>query len=351
MAGPAAPVVALKGIVTSASTHLDTIPRLLPKGTFRSTRPNEVSIVSYNALCQRFATPSRFQHVPPAYLSRAHRWPLLQRELSELDADIVCLQESPIDNWEELNDFMSERGYGAIQQLKPHEVKLALFWRESRLELAWWEERSRALLAELRLLRRGERLEGKDAANASETGQHTLYLANVHLEARPDRAADRVAQLRHGLHRLVHHIETRAPTEPLEMANVVVAGDFNSTEREAPCEFLRRGNLPINYSDGHGVATTKDDTHHPFDFRDVYAAAHAAPPFTRRVDGQGARLDFLWCTSRLGLSAVLRPLPQDLELERMVVECGLPNKEMPSDHLPVGAVLELQCAAATDPSC
>ena len=125
--------------------------------------------------------------------------------------------------------------------------------------------------------------------------------------------------------------------------NLIVAGDFNSTDAEAPCLFLREGHLPAGYRDDlpdHEVAT-KEAIEHPFALQDVYAEAHASPPYTRNVDGRGARLDFLWASQAMGLAAVLRPLPQDLHEERMANENGLPNERMPSDHLPVGAVLSL----------
>jgi len=226
-----------------------------------------------------------------------------------------------------MKEFMQGIGYECIQQIKPHEVKLAMFYRASRVNLQWWEERSRALLAEIQL------------------GLKTVYVVNVHLEGSPRRADDRVAQLRHALHRLRYRIETTTRgdlDESIQSASVICCGDFNSLRNEAPCIFLEEGHLPAGYRDGpEHIVVTKDDIHHDFAFRDVYSSPHFTPPFTRKVDGRGAQLDFLWCSRIMGVSAILRPMPSDPEVEKMVCDVGLPNARMPSDHLPIGAVLRL----------
>lgn len=221
---------------------------------------------------------------------------------------------------------MSRLGYDAVVQLKPHEVKLAIFWRRHLFQLCWWEERSRVLIAELK-------------ASCAQ-----FYVINAHLEGSPWRASDRVAQIRHALHRLEYHIETQKSSTQVKDANVVVAGDFNSTDKDAPCIFLRQGYLPAGYTDPNPPGqepATPHDIHHPFQFIDVYKEAHAVPPFTRKVSHRGgARLDFVWVTGGVGVQAVMRPLP--LEHRDLVHRLALPNHALPSDHLPVGAVLSIQ---------
>jgi endonuclease/exonuclease/phosphatase family metal-dependent hydrolase len=265
----------------------------------------------------------RLPNVNPAFLAFGYRFELMKREFEELDADIVCLQEATIDRcvafikfqllslrcltaslslfcrWDDLKAFMADLGYDCVVQLKPHEVKLAVFWRLSKLSLKWWEERSRAVLAELSL--------GTGAASSP------LYIVNVHLEGNPYRGADRVSQLRHALQRLAHHIE--ASGRDPGTAHVALVGDFNSLDCDAPATFLRQGFLPAGYTDeypSNGAAgpATDHDISHPFQLRDVYEAAQAVPPFTRKVHHRGgARLDFVWATPGLGVGGVLRPLP------------------------------------------
>ena len=52
-----------------------------------------ISIVSYNVLCDAFATPEKFPSVPRQEV----RWGLLKNELASFDADIICIQEAHVD--------------------------------------------------------------------------------------------------------------------------------------------------------------------------------------------------------------------------------------------------------------
>lgn len=226
---------------------------------------------------------------------------------------------------------MADLGYDCIVQLKPHEVKLAVFWRCSRLTLKWWEERSRALISELTLSTSTE-------GNISE--EDTLFVVNVHLEGSPYRAADRVAQLRHALQRLAHHIE--ATGRDVGTAKLILVGDFNSLPGDSPCKFLRDGHLQAGYRDDYlpgEDSATDHDIDHPFILRDAYEVAHAVPPFTRKVNRTGARLDFVWVSPGVEVQGVMRPLP--MEYRDLVERVGMPNYALPSDHLPVGAILQL----------
>ena len=75
-------------------------PRVIPRGQQLSSNPraDEISVITYNVLCARFATQQRLPHVAPPYLEYDdHRWPLLARELQEFGSDLVLLQEVTTD--------------------------------------------------------------------------------------------------------------------------------------------------------------------------------------------------------------------------------------------------------------
>lgn len=249
---------------------------------------------------------------------------------------------------------MANLGYQGIVQKKPHDFFLALFFRTSKLSLTWSEERSRALMAELQLKtntttnstsntaenttgiaengtgRHGSNGNGSTHINNNNKaiiGEHSnntnnqqqqqqqqdseyqpVYIVNVHLEGSPYRPNDRVSQIRHALQRLEHHLETKG-LDP-KTARVLICGDFNSLPTDSPCDFLRKGVLEADHVEAHlpEIVVTKETIHHGFMLRDVYQEAHAVPPFTRKVNNSGARMDFVWASSGLGLDAVLRPL-------------------------------------------
>jgi hypothetical protein len=68
---------------------------VLRGGPLRCGTLDEISICSYNILGDSLA--GNLRHVHPDFLAWEHRRPILMRELGELDADLVCLQEVDTD--------------------------------------------------------------------------------------------------------------------------------------------------------------------------------------------------------------------------------------------------------------
>lgn len=91
---------ALINRVVSSTSVTAVKARVIPRGNkLGNSIPNQVAIVSYNVLCDRFSTANRLPNVAPQFLSFDYRWQHLARELAEFDSDIICLQEAPIDRW------------------------------------------------------------------------------------------------------------------------------------------------------------------------------------------------------------------------------------------------------------
>ncbi|PSC75824.1 molecular chaperone [Micractinium conductrix] len=314
--------------------------RLLPRGRPLPSSPTELSLVSYNILCQRYAIALRLPHVFAQYLDADYRWRRLEAELASFGADVIALQEVTVERWTDLKDYMASLGYAAVVQARSaaagNDFMLALFYRETKLQLIWWEERSRVLLVALAVVEPGPA-----------RGQ-VVWVANVHLEGSPYRPNDRISQLKHALHRLEHHMGS---PEAAQAADVVICGDFNSEPQDSPCWLLRRGRLERNHTDAccPQVPTTKESIAHPFALHEAYESTDYRQPFTRKVGPESAVLDFIWCSRHMEVSAVMRPLQP--ELRPLVEKCYLPNRWHPSDHLPVGAVLRVSLvgdAAAGD---
>eukprot|EP00887_Chlorella_sp_A99_P005315 scaffold1.g5315.t1 len=276
-----------------------------------SAYQSSVSIVTYNVLCQTFATRQRLPHVFPRWLEWDHRWRLLQQELAAFQADVVCLQEVTPDRWNDIKDHMLSLGYASVLQSKAishgsHNV-VATFYRAAKLRLPLW-------------------------------------LVNLHLEGSPYRPNDRVSQLKSALQRLAHHLES-ASAEPPEAADVAIAGDFNSFMGDSPCWLLRRGRLERNHTDAvcPAVPTTKQSIAHPFPLVEVYDVAGVKLAFTRKTHHfSHPPIDFIWCSRHMHVSAVMRPL--QAEQREYVNKHFLPNRMQPSDHLPLGVILRLSDA-------
>lgn len=71
--------------------------RLLPRGRPLPSSPTELSLVSYNILCQRYAIALRLPHVFAQYLDADYRWRRLEAELASFGADVIALQEVTVE--------------------------------------------------------------------------------------------------------------------------------------------------------------------------------------------------------------------------------------------------------------
>lgn len=68
--------------------------------------------LSYNVLCETYATPSLYAYVPSWALDWSYRSQLLLKELIMYNTDICCLQEVSRANYESFfKENMKERGY------------------------------------------------------------------------------------------------------------------------------------------------------------------------------------------------------------------------------------------------
>lgn len=250
--------------------------RLLPRSRPLPSKPDELSLVSYNILCDRYANPRRLPHVYAEFLDPDYRWRRLQSELAAFGADLIALQEVTVDRWHEVKEYMASLGYATVVQARAaahgSDFMLAIFYRPEKLQLVWHEERSRVLLAGLTVL-----------AEGPAQGQ-VVWVANVHLEGSPYRPNDRISQLKHALQRLEHRMGSK---EVAELADVVILGDFNSLQHDSPCWLLRRGRLERSHTDAccPQIPTTKETIAHPFVLHEAYESTEHRQPFTHKVKG------------------------------------------------------------------
>lgn len=254
---------------------------------------DQVSVLSWNLLA-------------PSYDENALPWetvrlPALRAWLTRFAAcDVICVQEFDITSsaLDEVQQLMASHGFDCVvQNRNGFPVVNATFFKASRFQLAWSEHRSRVLLCSL-VLRDGRE----------------LGIANVHLEAGAGKnnETQRASQLKSALRRLRSH---SAWCE-------VVCGDFNSDlQTDSPL----RAQLV-----GAGLA----------------AASSGRTGPTYAVPGYYDTLDHVWAGQALRPLAVLGSSQQAL---RAVVAMGLPDREHPSDHLPVAASFRMMPAGGGGP--
>jgi mRNA deadenylase 3'-5' endonuclease subunit Ccr4 len=332
--------------------------------------PNRVSIISYNILADVFAQstllPIYSQYCPQECLAWEYRVRTLREQFSQFNADIFCLQEVSLPNWEEdFGKFFSELGYCSLVQddknrSDTHTTGNAIVYRQAAFSPSVVESRSRAIIAGLR------RLEVRPLSGAS---QHDfrddlksiakndlkkgdakalkrvdfpgslLWVCNVHLQGDPSAGETRLLQVRSALKRL-RALQLRSEHVPgSPAAPTIICGDFNSGAGSAVHELLSTGVLPANFVEPGQMRPFAAKAVTNLEGRYISAYACSSLPFTFSVAGfLRDILDFVFYSERgLWLRGLLQPFPTS-DTENVVA--GLPRRGYPSDHLPVGAVFE-----------
>ncbi|KAF5843031.1 Endonuclease/exonuclease/phosphatase [Dunaliella salina] len=315
----------------AAATPCKAVPRY---GSLKTADPNQFSLLSWNVLADGLSDKKRLPMVLPGHTGWHHRAPLIREELHATAPDLVALQEVDPSRWEEMRAWLP--GYESLLQDKKEESKmlLGLMWKP-RLQLVWAEHRSLVMLAEF-------------SFNDGAGNLQTLYLMNLHLEGSPYRPNDRISQLKSGLLRMTARQEANG-MQP-STCSTLVCGDFNSGPENCPYRLMHRGRLEGGSTEAGlpQIEVTRTSVSHPYKLYDAYMESGDPLPWTRKVPGRPATLDYIWATSDLDLVAVYHPL-KGLHGQKLATSCrglgGLPNSLCPSDHLPLGATFRLRSPA------
>jgi len=225
------------------------------------------SVLSYNILLPNHGDAGWWvfkyydDAVPMAQRAWEHRQALLREQLLGAMADIVCLQETVADSFEQDLAFLTEAGYAARIHRKYH-LRCATFWQEQR----WSHVHERHTDKVLTVL-----LEDRLA------GEH-LAVVNCHLNAAPD-PRRRFRQLFDALDRLRKDLSARS-LDPQAVA-VVVCGDFNADLRGTATHHLLGGNSvgpafrEARYPESEVSSKARSQPFGPF--QELSLAAHGTP--------------------------------------------------------------------------
>lgn len=277
------------------------------------------SVVSWNLLSPHFAEIQRAKNCF-TWIEEEHlAWPVRQAKiiehLAELDADILCLQEVDRELWPALLQHLEELGYEGQLKDSSNKMSLAILARRGMLTIVKTLSRSGAMVSVLR-----------DAKNESAV---PLYVGNCHLKAGPEskNAARRISQFR----------ALMQSTVPASIHTaLVLVGDFNSGRSSDIYRFLETGTAkPSTRTPGRAQVQqleklSKLTAQPPLPLRDAYF--ESPPPWgpaLRRTCMSGL-VDFVWTSAAV---EVLRTMPVSTQSRQ------LPSPTMPSDHIPIGALL------------
>ncbi|XP_026434478.1 carbon catabolite repressor protein 4 homolog 2-like [Papaver somniferum] len=223
-------------------------------------------VLSYNILADLCANPSRYSYCPASTLNWEYRSQNLLREIIRYDADVICLQEVQHDHFEEF--FMpklKEIGYSGIHKSKTSALftskyvfeGCATFFRLSKFRLikkyelefkntaqkiAWSldAEKRRSMMKDniaLTVI-----LEAIKAEPVSDTLNHRICVANVHVSADPENTDVKLWQVG----TLIEDLERSVAHSNIP---VLICADLNSLPKSAAHTLVVNGSVDLKHEE------------------------------------------------------------------------------------------------------
>mmetsp|Transcript_23597 Transcript_23597/g.34967 ORF Transcript_23597/g.34967 Transcript_23597/m.34967 type:complete len:482 (+) Transcript_23597:143-1588(+) len=316
----------------------------VPLSTKGQGNINQISILSWNILSQYLfdSTLQLYQYVAEdAPLSWPERFPRIVDEINAWKADIVCLQEVEFAAYEDLEPAFQCCGYHGVMQSDKkrtgdHAYGVATFYKQNKFDLVDSIHRSRTMVSLLK----------EKNANGCQDEERILAVLNCHLEGSPEQSVKRVKQLQKTLQELssthTHH-------------NVVVCGDFNCILGKSACStYLQQGSCLDEVIEEWGRLVDPEKISeippHPYKFHSAYPVELLTESpmdyvtFVSSPHRCTSGLDQIWyhdTSSAVSVKGIKRAFHSP-DHKRKILDAGLPSANHPSDHLPVGCILELE---------
>lgn len=362
-----------------------------------SSNLERFKVLTWNVLCDKYATPQTYGYTPTAALDWEYRKDCIFQELRYRDADFLCLQEISTEAFkEDFSPELAKYDYKGVQWPKTRAKTMsekdalgvdgcAVFWKASKYVLLDKQVIEFASIA----INRPDMKNQHDVFNRvmprdniavicffeSRLTGARMILVNVHLTW--DSALADVKTIQTGI--LMEHVTKmaekyarwpavkdkklltfsasratgdEAPEAPVlepapsqEYRNntdipLLVCGDFNSQEDSSVYELMNLGRVPpdhLEISNYQYGSFTRDGIEHPFSLRDAYAHIKGTPdqlPFTNYTPGFADVIDYLWySTNTLEVVELLGPPDADY-LKRVP---SFPNYHFPADHIQIMA--------------
>lgn len=347
------------------------------------------TVVTYNTLCDRFATSQQYGYTPARALSWEYRRDLLLSEIKGHDADIVGLQEV---DYGSFHGFFREQlaysGYkgvywpkGRAQGMPEEEAKVvdgcATFYKDNKYILLeknmihfgqtavrrpdakgqddiynrLWQKDHIAVVIFLEDRLSGERLIVVNAHTCWEPSfkdvkliqaaimmEEVTRLAERYVKIPPctDKTAFRFSEPEdeNGVQKSV---STPDPAPSVEYTSasqlpIVVCGDFNSPPGSAVYDVLSHGHMEEEHPDLENRLygnLSRMGMSHPFNLRSSYSGVGELP-FTNYTPTFIDVIDYIWFSSNhLQCTGLLG----EVDREYLSKVPGFPNYHFPSDHI------------------
>ncbi|KAF2400091.1 transcription factor [Trichodelitschia bisporula] len=349
------------------------------------------TVLSYNILCDKAATPSQYGYTPTAALVWEQRREVILKELRSHDADIICLQEVDQDCY---NNFLREA--------LAHNDYKGVFWPRTRSRTmvesqarwvdgcATFYKNSKFVLLDKQLID----FAGTAITRPDMKGEHDVFnrimtrdniavvsffenrltgsrliVSNTHTfwdEAYKDVKLVQVAIMMEQISKIAQKYANwpavpekdkvlfrysngdkedgddaeevvRGPVPSLDYTDapsipMIVCGDFNSTPGSGIYNLITQGSLENHHQDlgefKYGLFT-RDGMKHPFALKSSYSHINELQ-FTNYTPGFSGVLDYIFYSTN---TLQVRGLLGEVDGEYLQRVPGFPNYHFPSDHL------------------
>lgn len=318
-----------------------------------NTDKNVFTVLTYNTLCQHYATSKLYGYTPSWALDWEYRKKLLLKEVELFDGDIVCLQEVETQLFDDMwFGFMKEHGYRGIfhnkgrARLRGNDLKkvdgCALLYKLDKFSLLdkVFIEFSSVLLSNERYKKTEDvfnRFIYKDNIAVVTFLEHTetkkkVLVVNTHLHWDPAYNDVKTLQVAVMLEELQTLTKKYAKNGHKDIS-IVICGDFNSQTHSAVYQLLSSGKC-VSHDDLKGVdygKYTDEGFLHPFQFKSAYSTI-GEMPFTNFTPTFTEVIDYIWySTQTLEIKGMLGKI-KDEYITNLI---GFPDQVHPSDHIPL----------------
>ncbi|KAG7694423.1 hypothetical protein KL933_003756 [Ogataea haglerorum] len=324
---------------------------------------NSFTLMSYNTLCQHYATPKFFMYTPSWALAWEYRRQKLTEEILSYKTNIICLQEVETKTYEEYwVPLMESHGYKSVFHCKSRARTMndknakkvdgcATFFQTSMFELIDKKiiEYGRVVMTQDKYKKTEDifnRFMNKDNIASISILHHIptgnkIVLANTHLHWDPefnDVKTMQVAVLLEELRVLL--LKYTNSKDELNKIPLLICGDFNSQTDSAVYQLFSQGSVKEHYDikgRDYGKFTSEGCTH-PFHLKSAYGAINELP-FTNFSPTYTNVIEYIWySTGTLSVRGLLGEM--DPNYAKRVI--GLPSADFVSDHLPLISKFEFK---------
>jgi len=351
-----------------------------------------IRVLSWNTLCDKYASSTLYGYTPASALSWEYRRDSIMQEFHERDADILCLQETAMDAFDNyFNPELAKKGYRGVFYPKTRVKHMTGKDQQAVDGCSIFYKSDRYILLDKQLvdfrqtaINRPDMKSADDVFNRvmpkdtiavycffeSRFTGNRFIVVNAHLcweSFLPDVKAVQTGILMELVTKQSERY-TRRPPIPIEEKRLtkssvegsevqefpepapsqeyrsntdiplLLCGDYNSMADSSVYELLEKGRIPPDHADlkGHSYGNfTRDGIEHPFSLRNSYAHLFGTPDemtFTNYTPSFSGVLDYIWYTTNtLDLVELLGP-PDAEYLKRVP---GFPNYHFPADHIQI----------------